>query len=227
MKKLLFVALFFAGLYSCKKDRGFDGNCTGSCFTFEGRILEKQTGSVLENAGIKFYYKKPPTLSGGTGRDYLGVATSGSDGSYYFSFPKSSTYYTGGNFIVETSKEGYIAGISEVDISYGADSVFSNDRSLWKAAPLTIRVRTVNNTNFDRFYFNQFYGDVSLFNFDPIDKNRQPFDVTYNLQTAADIPTRINWRTTNLNPNTGSTILQGSDTIIVAAGTSGNLLIGL
>ena len=230
MKIFLTLLLFMLILISCKKDVGSNGDCTNNCLTFNGRLIEKQSGNGLEGVPIKLFYDYPSALFGNKANDYLGTTTTLSDGTYSFSLARSSTYNTGGKIILTGEKEGYIDGAADWltawNVSSTTDSVFTRELELWKSAPLNIRVRTVTTSNFDQFYFNHFFGNVSFIDPEPIRKNRQPFDITFRLLTAADIPTRINWTTSNLN-GSGSVILSGSDTIVVASGTTGNLLIEL
>jgi hypothetical protein len=235
MKTILAIlALFMIAFSSCRKDGPrYGGNCTGDCYTFKGRLIEQQTGNGLSGIEVRFYFDKFSSGLGGNGStQFLGTSITQADGSYKFSIPKKPYIYSRGRLVIAGSIPGYVnQSVNETDhftamnIENITDSVINKELKTWKAAPLKIRVVTVTNTGFDQFYFSQLFGSARSYNNQVY--GRRAFDTTFNIQTASGIPTYINWRTGNLYGNTGSVSFAGSDTITVASGSSGLIVIQL
>ena len=235
MKKILlhfFILLIFFS--SCrKKGQLYDGNCNGECLTIRGKLVVEQTGSGLANTELNFYFDRNSTGFGGPGRtDFLGVSQTKPDGTYSFSIPRKDYSGVNGRLVIKSVPPNYVnQNINETDelaiISMYPlpDTIITLNLSIWKASPLRIRVKTGNTTSFDQFYFTQIFRPAVRFNNSV--KGRRSFDTTFYRSTASDVTTFIYWKTGSLGLNPGSTILSGSDSIIVATGSSGDISIQL
>ena len=235
MKKLLlpFFTLLIS-FSSCRKTgQLYDGNCNGECLTITGKLVVEQTGSGIANTELNFYFDRNSSGFGGLGRtDFLGISKTKSDGTYSFSIPRKDYSGVNGRLVVKPVPPNYVnRNINETDelavISMFPlpDTIITLNLSIWDASPLRIRVKTGNTTSFDQFYFTQEFRPA--FRFNNSVNGRRSFDTTFYRFTATNVLTYISWNTRSLGLNTGSTILRGRDSIIVAAGSSGDVFIQL
>lgn len=229
--KLIFLLLLISG---CRKDGPlYDGNCSGDCVILTGKLVVQQTGMGLPGVDLKFNFKGRPTGFGAGKTDFLGVSQTRADGVYFFSIPKEYFLSAGNNgvLVISASPPNYVnAHINEDEYLAGinfplTDSLVTIDLHIWKASPLKVRVKTGSITSFDQFYFTQTFGGAYSFN--NTVKGRRSFDTTFNKVTASDIPTYIIWKTRPLGYNSSGAVLSGSDSVIVAAGSSGDVFIQL
>lgn len=234
MKKILlyFSILFFFS--SCRKDGPlYDGTCSGDCITVTGKLTVQQTGIGLEGADLKFYFERNSSGLGGNPKtDFLGVIKTELDGFYLFKISRKDFISQNGRLIIKTDLPNYVNRkinsddeIERINLFPSTDTTVTLNLSLWNASPLRIRVRTGNSTSFDQFYFTQIFGSAISYNNSV--RGRRNFDTTFFKLTASDVRTFINWKTGSLGLNSGSTILSGSDSIILVSGSSGDIFIQL
>ncbi|MFT3826451.1 MAG: hypothetical protein QM731_21200 [Chitinophagaceae bacterium] len=221
MKYFVLFILCGVTLTACFKDNtipSYDGtSCAGECYVLAGRITEKQSGNGLAGVELKFYFK-PAGYAIIDNRDYLGVARTGTDGSYSFSFPGKKYRSPQGYFIMQGSKEGYIyfnTGSTEIMTflldSTRLNSPVVNNIALYKASTLKINVKTDSITNFNFLTVTYSYGNGG---YGQALNGGAPINQTLTYKTAADMPTFIQW-----NAYGNGVSISRKDTIVVPSGT--------
>ena len=129
MRFLLIISLVsFVGFTSCKKGK--------ADFTLTGKITDTSFNASLEGATVKLY----ETVAGGSSTNLIGTSTTGSDGSYSFTFPRDQVE----TYTLVVTKHNYFDVDQDIEFS-SLSTEDDNVRNYSTTAKAWVNLRFIHN----------------------------------------------------------------------------------